>query len=117
MVKRVGRLLEVGRRLAMLVTSGPLVQCKSVSQEHVLLDLSPAHADARVTACAPAHDYKGTKLAAISDQGLVLTLTTICFLLEFLATLLPALGLPLHGVGVQLLAVVNVASVITGEAA
>lgn len=57
-IQRVRRLLEVRRRLAVLITASPFVQRKSVSQEHVLLDLSPAHADARVAACAPAHDYE-----------------------------------------------------------
>ena len=67
-IQRMRRLLEVRRWLAILITASPPVQRKSISQEHVLLNLSPAHADARVAACAPAHDCEELTLVAIADK-------------------------------------------------
>lgn len=47
---------ELGVGLSVLEAAAPLVHGKGVGEDHVLLDLGPPDAVARVTSSTPAHD-------------------------------------------------------------
>ena len=62
------RLGEVGVGLPVRIAATPLVCGQGVGEDDVLLDLGPAHADAGVTAQAPAHVFCKNELV-ITVQG------------------------------------------------
>lgn len=57
LVQRVCRLGEVWVGLPIRIATAPLVHGQGVGEDNVLLYFSPAHADAGMTALAPAHIF------------------------------------------------------------
>ena len=49
---------KVRVRLTILITSTPFVHSQRVGDVYILLEFSPAHADARVTSLAPTNDFR-----------------------------------------------------------